>query len=117
MNEKNIESISTKLKCFAKERDWDQFHTPKNLVLALNGEVGELSEIFQWLTEEEALNLTGKAQESAEEEVADVFLYLLRLSDVLGIDLIEAANKKIDINAQKYPIEKSKGSRKKYNEL
>lgn len=89
---------------FARARDWDQYHTPRNLLLALTGEVGELAEIFQWQTDAqaEAIMSTGKA-EHVRQEVADVFLYLMRLAMVLGIDLDAAVRDKIALNAQKYP--------------
>lgn len=112
----DINKIKEKLRQFALDRDWDQFHSPKNLAMALAGEAGELLELFQWLTEEQSKNLTQAQYKAAEEEIADVFLYLLRLSDKLGIDLLEAAETKIIINEQKYPAEKVKGSAKKYTE-
>lgn len=112
----DINKIKEKLRQFALDRDWDQFHSPKNLAMALAGEAGELLELFQWLTEEQSKNLTQAQYKAAEEEIADVFLYLLRLSDKLGIDLLEAAENKIILNEQKYPAEKVKGSAKKYTE-
>lgn len=89
---------------FAAERDWDRFHTPRNLLLALTGEVGELTEIFQWLTdgEAEAIMQSEKA-EHVRQEISDVFLYLMRLTMVLGIDLDAAVQAKIKLNALKYP--------------
>lgn len=100
---------------FSKDRDWDQFHTPKNLVMALTGEVGELNEIFQWLTDNEARE-AGRASATAEhvgEELADVLMYLVRLSSVLGIDLNEAVVDKLAKNAQKYPADQVRGSSQK----
>lgn len=111
-----IDNIRIKLKQFAQVRDWAQFHSPKNLSMALSAEVGELLEVFQWLTEEQSRNLTEDQHKAAEEEVADVFLYLLRLASELNIDLLEAAKKKMLINEQKYPAAKVKGSSKKYTE-
>lgn len=112
----DLNEIKEKLREFAMARDWDQFHSPKNLSMALAGEVGELLELFQWLTEEQSNNLSREQRTAVEEEVADVFLYLLRLADKLGIDLLSAANNKIIINEQKYPVDKVKGSSKKYTE-
>src|SRR5690606_5021608 len=112
----DLDEIKEKLRQFALARDWDQFHSPKNLSLALAGEVGELLELFQWLTEEQSKSLTREQRKAVEEEVADVFLYLLRLADRLGVDLLEAAKNKIIINEQKYPVDKVKGSSKKYTE-
>lgn len=112
----DLDEIKEKLRQFALARDWDQFHSPKNLSMALAGEVGELLELFQWLTEEQSKNLTREQRKAVEEEVADVFLYLLRLADRLGVDLLEAAKNKIIIDEQKYPVDKVKGSSKKYTE-
>ena len=112
-----IQVLLRRLREFAKERDWDQFHSPKNLASALSVEAAELLEHFQWLTEEQSRALPDEKKTAISEELADVFLYLLNLSDKLGIDLIEAANRKIQINAAKYPIDRAKGSMKKYTEL
>jgi dCTP diphosphatase len=114
-----MQKIKERLKEFALERNWDQFHYPKNLVMALSGEVGELTEIFQWLSNEQSKqeNLSDKDLERCKEEIADVFLYLIRLADKLEIDIELEAHKKIQINAKKYPIEKSKGTAKKYTDL
>ncbi|PML58224.1 nucleotide pyrophosphohydrolase [Vibrio lentus] len=117
MKSKELESLTSKLSEFARERDWDKFHSPKNLSMALSGEAGELVEVFQWLTEEESKNLTSRQKERAEEEIADVFLYLLRLSDKLDIDLIEASSKKLALNEAKYPVERCYGTAKKYTDL
>jgi NTP pyrophosphatase (non-canonical NTP hydrolase) len=89
---------------FARQRDWDPFHTPRNLILALTGEVGELAEIFQWMKEDESLRIMeGVKAEHVRQEIADVFLYLMRLAMVLGIDLDAAVRDKIALNAKKYP--------------
>lgn len=117
MKNNNIKEIQESLKVFAQERDWDKFHSPKNLAMALSGEAGELTEIFQWLTPNESTNLTTAQKAKVEEELADVFLYLLRLADKTDIDIIEASHKKIIKNAEKYPIEKSFGNATKYTEL
>lgn len=111
----DIKKLQLDIKNFAIDREWEQFHTVKNLIMALTGEVGELAEVFQWLTEEEIKNLNSETKEAAEQELADVFIYLLRLSDVLDIDPNLAIEKKLSINAEKYPIELSKGNAEKYN--
>ncbi len=112
----DITKIQQKLSEFAQERDWEQFHSPKNLAMALAGESGELLEIFQWLTEEQSKAIKENAGElkKVEEELADIFLYLLRLATQLDIDMEKAAWDKITLNAQKYPIEKAKGIADKY---
>ncbi len=113
----DVRSLSAELKKFADERDWAKFHSPKNLVMALTGEVGELNEIFQWLTTSES-ELAGSDPKTAvaiRHEIADVLLYLVRLSDVLDIDLNSAVAEKLKINTNKYPSESVKGSAKKYN--
>lgn len=102
---------------FAAERDWDRFHTPKNLAMALSGEAGELIEHFQWLTAEESASLPAPVREEVALEMADVLLYLVRLGDVLGIDLAEAARRKIAINVQRYPVERVRGRAVKYDRL
>ena len=102
---------------FAAERDWDQFHSPKNLAAALSDESAELLEIFQWLTEEQSAALSPKQQGAARDELADVFLYLLRIADRLGIDLVDAADHKLARNAEKYPADCARGSSAKYTEL
>ena len=102
---------------FAAERDWDRFHTPKNLAMALSGEAGELIEHFQWLTAEESASLPAPVRDEVALELADVLLYLVRLGDVLGIDLAEAARRKIAINAQRYPVERVRGRAVKYDRL
>lgn len=117
MKSKELETLTHILAEFAQERDWDKFHSPKNLSMALSGEAGELVEVFQWLTEEESKSLSSKQKKRAEEEMADVFLYLLRLSDKLDIDLLDAASRKIEVNRTKYPVERCFGTSKKYNEL
>jgi len=106
-----------KIRRFNQQRDWEQYHSPKNLAMALAGEVGELLECFQWLTEQQSRNLTPEQRAAVEEEIGDVTIYLLNLADHLGIDLIEAAHRKLEQNARKYPIAKAKGQAKKYTEL
>jgi dCTP diphosphatase len=105
------------LREFAAERDWDQFHSPRNLATALAVEAAELLEPFQWLTDEQSAALAPKARAAVEEELADVLLYLLRLADRLDVDLEQAAWAKIARNAARYPVEKSRGSSRKYDEL
>lgn len=112
----DLDEIKSKLRQFALARDWDQFHSPKNLSMALAVEASELLERFQWLSEEQSSNLTVEKHQAVEEEMADVFLYLLRLADKLNINLLRAANDKISKNEVKYPAEKVKGSSKKYTE-
>ena len=113
----DIENLRNQLRTFAAERDWDQFHSPKNLASALAVEAAELLEHFQWLTEAESHQLPQEALKEVRAEVADVLLYLIRISDKLGIDLIASANEKIILNAQKYPVDKARGNSKKYTEL
>lgn len=110
-----IARLQENLKKFAQERDWEQFHSPKNLVMALAGEVGELADIFQWLTEEQSKALDKKTKLHASEELADTLVYILRLFDVLDINAEEAVQRKLEINSEKYPIELSKGNATKYN--
>jgi NTP pyrophosphatase (non-canonical NTP hydrolase) len=118
----DIERITLRLREFAKERDWDQFHTPKNLVMALSVECSELVEHFQWLNTEETKILkienveTEKKWEEIAEEVSDILFYLLRFSDVMNLDLQKAVEEKLKKNAKKYPAEKVRGNSKKYNE-
>jgi NTP pyrophosphatase (non-canonical NTP hydrolase) len=112
-----LEHLRKRLAAFAAERDWDQFHNPKNLAMALAGEAGELVEHFQWLTFEEAADLPPATREEVALECADVLLFLLRLADKLDIDLAAAAEKKLELNALKYPVEKSRGKATKYNKL
>ena len=108
--------LRDKLRQFAAERDWDQFHTPKNLATALSVEAAELLEHFQWLTAEQSTRLPPDQKEKVRDEMADVLLYLIRLADKLEVDLIDAAAKKIDKNAIKYPAGLVRGSMKKYSD-
>lgn len=105
------------LRAFAAERDWDQFHSPRNLATALSVEAAELLEPFQWLTDEQSRSLPPDARAAVEQELADVLLYLVRLADKLDVDLAAAARAKIARNAEKYPVEKSRGSSRKYDTL
>ena len=113
----DIQRLIQALRDFAKERDWEQFHSPKNLASALSVEAAELLEHFQWLTEEQSRSLTADKKGEVAQELADVFLYLLQLSDKLGVDLLEAARVKLVANGQKYPAERVRGSSKKYTEI
>ncbi len=115
----DIAKIQRRLADFVAERDWERFQSPKNLAMALAGEAGELLEVFQWLSEEEtrALRAGDPDHERAREEVADVLIYLLRLTDVLGIDLERAVKAKLATNEQKYPVALSRGHATKYNRL
>lgn len=115
-NKQELDILKDRLRQFAQERDWDQFHSPKNLAMAMVAEAGELVAHFQWLTEEQSKQLTTDKLGEVEEELADVLIYLVRLADKLNIDLPAAAHKKLVRNAQKYPVAKVKGSAKKYNE-
>ena len=108
----DIKEIQDKLAKFAEERDWDQFHSPKNLVMALTSEVGELNELFQWLTEEQSKNVDN---DEIRQEIADIFIYILRLADKLNINIENAVKEKMEINAKKYPVDLAKGNATKYN--
>lgn len=114
----DIRQIQDQLAKFAEDRDWEQFHSPKNLSMALAGEAAEILEIFQWLTEEQSrtLNTSEKQMKAVTEEIADVQIYLLRLADKLGVDVEEAVLAKIQKNADKYPVELAKGNATKYSE-
>jgi dCTP diphosphatase len=115
----NMQDIQQALKQFFSERDWDQFHSPKNLVMSLSNEMGELIELFQWLTEEQSrrIMLDPALSQQVREEMADVFLNLLSLADSLKVDLCAAAVEKMAANGAKYPIEKAKSLAKKYIDL
>lgn len=112
----DFEQIRQSVEQFAKERDWDQFHSPKNLAMALSVEVAELLETFQWLTEEQSRKLTPEQSVAAAHEIADVQVYLVRLADKLGIDIGSAVEAKMRINAAKYPADKVRGSARKYSD-
>ena len=115
MNE--LESLRGQVRDFANAREWDQFHSPKNLAMALSVEAGELLEIFQWLTEEQSRSLAPEKHAAASAEIADVLIYLVRLGDQLGIDPVAAAQRKMVENERKYPADKARGNAKKYTEL
>ena len=105
----SLEELKQRLRQFARERDWEQFHSPKNISMALIVEAAELVEHFQWLTQEQSKKLPPDAFRQVEQEMADVFLYLVRMADLLGIDLIDAADRKIAVNAKKYPAHEVRG--------
>jgi NTP pyrophosphatase (non-canonical NTP hydrolase) len=104
------------LRQFAAERDWNQFHSPKNLATALTVEAAELLEHFQWLKDGSTVELPPEKLAQVREELADVLLYLIRLADKLEVDLVAAARDKLEVNARKYPVEKARGSSRKYTE-
>ncbi len=105
----SLEKLRLQLAEFAAVRNWDQFHSPKNLAMALAGEAGELVEHFQWLTEEQSRTLANDTLQAVGYELADLQIYLIRIADKLGIDLIQAATEKIEINENRYPISKVRG--------
>ena len=109
--------LRDQLRRFASERDWDQYHSPKNLAAALCVEAAELLEHFQWRTDAESKSLPAEQLAQVREEIADVLLYLVRLADKLQMDLLEAAHAKIALNAQKYPVDKARGNSRKYTDL
>jgi dCTP diphosphatase len=111
-----IQSLTDQLRRFAAERDWEQFHSPKNLAAALSVEAAELLEHFQWLTDEQSRNLPQETRVAVGQEVADVFLYLLQIADKLQIDLAAAATEKLALNAAKYPADQVRGSSRKYSD-
>lgn len=112
----SLNELKQKLDSFVQARDWAQFHSPKNLAMAMIVEAAELVEHFQWNTEAESHVLTAEKREQVGHELADTFVYLLRIAQVLDIDLIEATNKKIALNAVKYPVEKARGKNNKYTD-
>jgi NTP pyrophosphatase (non-canonical NTP hydrolase) len=113
----SLRDLSRQLDQFARDRDWQQFHSPKNLASALVVEAGELLEHFQWLTEQQSRELGPEKRDAVAAELADVLLYLTQLATALGIDPIAAAQTKLKLNALKYPVDRARGSSKKYDEL
>lgn len=113
----NLDTLREHIRAFASARDWQTYHTPKNLVMALSVEMAELVEPFQWLTPEQSQQLNADQHEAVRQEMADVLIYLTRLADVLNIDLLEAAADKLAINARKYPVEQARGNALKYSAL
>lgn len=116
MDADSLSLLTQRLRAFAAEREWDAFHSPKNLAMALTGEAGELAAEFQWLTEADSRALDPERMRRVQEEAADVLLYLVRLADKLQFDLLEAADRKIELNARRYPADRVRGSAKKYDE-
>ena len=112
-----MQELIESIRKFAEERDWEQFHSPKNLSMALTVEAGELMEHMQWLTDEESRNLPVEKLIQVEEEIGDVLIYLFRLADKLNINPLDAAKKKLKKNDEKYPVEDAKGNAKKYTEF
>ena len=113
----SLQSIKLELRQFAKDRDWDQFHSPKNFSMALIVECGELVEHFQWLTDEQSKSLPEETHNEVLLEIADIQMYLIRLADKLDIDLLAAVKQKMKLNAIKYPVDKCRGIATKYNKL
>lgn len=113
----DIQELQAALRQFAQERDWGQFHSPKNLAVSLSIEAAEVLEHFQWLTEDQSRTLDDARRREVAHEIADVLLYLLQLSDRLGIDPLQAAREKLALNAQRYPADKARGTSRKYTEL
>lgn len=113
---RSLDDLKNQLRAFADDRDWEQFHSPKNLAMALIAEAAELVEHFQWLTEAQSQALSAEQREQVAQELADVLLYLVRLADRLDMDLMDAAQRKLEINALKYPADKVRGSAKKASE-
>ncbi|MET3458575.1 nucleotide pyrophosphohydrolase [Pseudomonas kilonensis] len=115
----DVKNLAASLQRFADDRDWQQFHSPKNLLLALTGEVGELCEVFQWMSEADSVAAAKHpaTAQAVKDELADVLMYLVRLSSVLGVDLNEAVASKLSLNEQKYPVDKAKSTSKKYDQL
>lgn len=112
-----MQELIEKIREFNREREWGQYHSPKNLVMALAGEVGEVIEHFQWLTEEQSRNLPATKKAAVEEEIGDVTILLLNLADQLSVDIIAAAGRKLERNRLKYPVEKARGRADKYTDL
>ena len=112
-----LHPLAQRLEQFAQARDWQQFHSPKNLASALVVEAGELLEHFQWLTEKQSRNLESDKKQAVAHEMADVLLYLVQLSTALDINLVDAAQAKMALNAQKYPVEQARGHSRKYDAL
>ena len=116
MSAEALRLLQRRLAEFAAARDWQQFHSPKNLAMALSVEAAELVEEFQWLTEEQSRRLDDARRERVRLELADVFIYLLRMADVLGVDMLKAADDKVALNERKYPAERVRGDARKYTD-
>ena len=116
MSKDSLTDLSLKLKDFAIRRDWEQFHSPKNLAMAISGEAGELLEHFQWLTQQQSQEIEGQKKQEVAYEMADILIYLLRMSERLDIDLVSAAYEKMAINEERYPADKVKGDSRRADE-
>ena len=116
MPDSQMQSLSDQLLAFARARDWEQFHSPKNLSMALAGEAGELLAHFQWLTETQSRSLDAKKTRAVSLEMADIYIYLLRLAEVLGVDLDAAAREKMLINDRRYPADRVRGDARRADE-
>jgi len=116
MSKNRLERLSKRLLTFARERDWEQFHSPKNLTMALAGECGELIEHFQWLSEEQSAALAPEKKREVALEMADILIYLIRLSQRLDLNLLDAVEEKIGINERRYPAEKVRGDARRADE-
>jgi len=116
MSQDSLDQLNARLLAFARERDWEQFHSPKNLSMALAGEAGELLEHFQWLSEAQSAKLDAEKREAVSMELADILIYLVRLSERLDIDLLDAAQRKIAINEVRYPAERVRGDARRADE-
>jgi len=116
MSKDSLTDLNLKLKDFAVSRDWEQFHSPKNLAMAISGEAGELLEHFQWLTEPQSQAIEGKKKQEVAYELADILIYLIRMSERLDIDLVSAAYEKMAINEERYPAEKVRGDSRRADE-
>ena len=112
-----LRELRDALRRFSADRDWEQFHSPKNLAMALSVEAAELLEHFQWLSEEQSRTLSAEQRTRVREELADVLIYLVRLADKLDVELLAAAHDKLVLNAAKYPADKARGNSRKYTEL
>lgn len=112
-----LSRLNAALAEFVEQRDWDQFHNPKNLAMALAAEAGELLEHFQWLSDAEADSLGAGQRHEVAMEMADILMFLMRLADKLQVDLLKAAEEKLELNRRKYPVEKARGRATKYDKL
>ena len=112
-----MKALDRKLKAFSDERGWEKFHSPKNLAIGLSVEASELLELFMWLTEDESRRLDARTMEKVKDEVGDVTIQLLNFCRAVGVDPVECAHRKLEVNRKKYPVDKAFGSAKKYDEL
>lgn len=111
-----MEELIEQIRTFARERDWEQYHSPKNLSMALSVEAGETVEIFQWMTQEQSRTLNTETLARLQDEIGDVMIYLTGLADKFGLDPVNLAKRKLTINARKYPADIVRGKAKKYTE-